>query len=187
MNTFIYFAYGSNMLTERLRARCPSTRARGIAVAAGYRLEFFKRGKDKSGKATLVKLAQPGQQVFGVLFEIGIGGRPALDKAEGKGSGYDRIDDFTVNMLPDGTQAQVTTYLASCSAIDDRLKPFDWYHDLLIAGAEQHKLPEEYVVKLREYATIPDPHPNRNAPREAKAAIQKAGKLPTNLGPDPKC
>ena len=176
MSAFIYFAYGSNMLTERLRARCPSACASGIAVVTGYGLEFFKPSKDKSGKATLVRLAQPGQQIFGVIFKIGISDRPALDMVEGKGSGYDRLDDFTVNMLPDNTQAQVTTYLAPCSVIDDSLKPFDWYQALLIAGAEQHKLPEEYVAKLRGYASITDPIPNRKARRDAEAAIQKASK-----------
>ena len=51
--TFLYFSYGSNMLTERLRARCPSANCIGIATATGYALEFSKSSVDGSGKATL--------------------------------------------------------------------------------------------------------------------------------------
>ena len=53
--TFLYFGYGSNMLTERLRARerCPSAKCIGIAEVTGYALEFSKPGEDGSGKATL--------------------------------------------------------------------------------------------------------------------------------------
>ena len=182
MQTFLYFAYGSNVLTERLQTRCLSARVHGLAVATGYSLEVIKRSKDKSGKATLVKSTQPGvkstqpgQQVFGVLFEIENGDRSALDKAEGKGSGYDRIDDFIVNMLPDMTQAQVTTYLASCSAVDDGLKPYDWYLALVIAGALQHNLPHTRIARLRKVAYIEDPVSTRKERVEAEKALKIAG------------
>lgn len=33
--TFLYFAYGSNMLPARLQARCGSARVIGAATAAG--------------------------------------------------------------------------------------------------------------------------------------------------------
>ena len=175
MQTFLYFAYGSNVLTERLQTRCRSARVHGLAVATGYSLEFIKRSKDKSGKATLVNSTQPGQQVFGVLFEIENGHRSALDKAGGKGSGYDRIDDFIVNMLPDMTQAQVTTYLASCSAVDDGLKPYDWYLALVIAGALQHNLPQTRIARLRKADYIEDPVSTRKERVEAEKALKIAG------------
>jgi hypothetical protein len=52
--SFLFFAYGSNMLTERLRERCPDARPLGTAIARGYLLSFSKRSKDGSAKATLV-------------------------------------------------------------------------------------------------------------------------------------
>lgn len=54
--TFRYFAYGSNMLTEWLRGRCPSTEPIGIAIAANHKLRFGKRSIDKSGKATALAM-----------------------------------------------------------------------------------------------------------------------------------
>ena len=94
MELFTYFAYGSNMLTERLRQRCRGAKAVDVAVASGYILEFSKESIDNSGKATLVISTEPKRQVFGVLFEIGLDDRLELDEAEGKGSGYDRNDEF---------------------------------------------------------------------------------------------
>ena len=118
MEHFTYFAYGSNMLSERLRRRCPSAKAIGVAVASGYILKFSKRSIDKSGKATLVVSTNPKRQVFGELFEIENGDLRELDKAEGKGKGYNRCDEFSVTVAPDWKQARVTTYIASARAND---------------------------------------------------------------------
>ena len=51
--TFHYFAYGSNMLTARLKARCSGAELVGRAFADGWGIEFSKPGEDGSGKATL--------------------------------------------------------------------------------------------------------------------------------------
>ena len=39
-STFLYFAYGSNLLTERIHFQNPSATFRGAAQLDGYRLEF---------------------------------------------------------------------------------------------------------------------------------------------------
>ena len=175
MEHFTYFAYGSNMLIERLHQRCRSAKFIGVAVASGYTLKFSKRSDDKSGKATLVISTEPKQQVFGVLFEIENGDLCKLDEAEGKGKGYNRCDKFSVTVPPDRKQVQVTTYIASACAIDDSLKPYDWYLALAIAGAHQHKLPEYWIVKLREFNYIADPKPNRKKRKKAEEALASAG------------
>ena len=175
MKTFIYFAYGSNMLTEWLQDRCQSAQAINVAFAAGYDLEFSKRSKDKSGKATLVEVSQPRRQAYGVLFKIGNSDLCALDRAEGRG--YKRFDKFSVTVLPDREQAQLKTYIASASARadDDSLKPYDWYLALVICGAIQHKLPEAYISSLRDIAFIPDPKTNRKTRENAIIALGRAG------------
>ena len=46
-----YFAYSSNMLTDRLRERVPSATAIGIGQLAGHSLRWDKRSeRDGSGK-----------------------------------------------------------------------------------------------------------------------------------------
>ena len=83
MDTFIYFAYGSNMLTERLRMRkrCPSAEPIGVAEAQGYRLVFKKESEDGSSKATLAR-GEHSDKVYGVLFQINKAELGRLDAEE---------------------------------------------------------------------------------------------------------
>ena len=67
---FRYFAYGSNMLTQWLRSRCPSAQPIGQAEAIHFELEFTKKSKDCSGKATLRNSPGRGHKAYGVLFAI---------------------------------------------------------------------------------------------------------------------
>jgi hypothetical protein len=46
----VYFAYGSNMSTARLRQRMPSCKPLGTAVLSEHKLRFHKRSTDQSGK-----------------------------------------------------------------------------------------------------------------------------------------
>jgi gamma-glutamylcyclotransferase len=98
---FLYFAYGSNMLTRRLCAkdRAPSAQRVGVAYMAGHRLSFDKEGKDKegrrSGKCDIQPTDLPTDRVWGVLFSIELAHRDALDRREGetgKNPGYERKD-----------------------------------------------------------------------------------------------
>jgi hypothetical protein len=93
--TFKYFAYGSNMLLERLRRRCGSAQAIGVGTLNGYTLEFSKPSMDESGKATIVKSDVAGARVVGVLYDIATEELRELDNAEGYGKGYDRAPAIT--------------------------------------------------------------------------------------------
>jgi AIG2 family protein len=156
MQSIRYFAYGSNMLTEWLRSRCPSARPCGVASAAGYALAFSKKSVDGSGKAMLTASSDPAARVYGVLFEIDAREIEALDCSEGRGKGYDRIDDFTVRDKPGGEPVPVTSYTADGSAVDGSLKPYDWYLDLTMKGAERHGLPDATIKALADQPFVPD-------------------------------
>ena len=175
MSTFIYFSYGSNMLTERLQARCPSAQAIGIAVVPNYELNFSKISKDGSGKATLKQTLNPNIGSFGVLFAIDTKDRDALDEAEGLGVGYDRNDQFQITHLEDRVEADVTTYLALSSAVNRTLQPYDWYKKLVVCGAVQHHLPDLYVDQLSGFSSIRDPEPHRKSGKQALEVLARAG------------
>jgi gamma-glutamylcyclotransferase len=162
-----YFAYGSNMLTERLRGRCGSAKVRDVARANDWALNFSKRSQDGSGKATISKAT--GSQVFGVVFDLDERELPELDRYEGKG--YDRRDDFPVLNAGSQEPVSVVTYIASPAYINISLKPFDWYLNLVVAGALQHALPPEYVVALEATPWRADPKPERQLRREAMALL----------------
>ena len=83
--SFRYFAYGSNMLTRRLKAtdRAPSATLLGIGYVEGRRLTFDKVSKDGSGKCDAESTGENTDRVYGVIFEIASTEKAALDKAEG--------------------------------------------------------------------------------------------------------
>lgn len=165
-----YFAYGSNMLSQRLRARVPGATVLGIASVAGRRLQFHKRSNDGSGKCDLLKTDNPADIAHGVLFEVPDDQLPALDRAEGEGYGYER----TMNDVSFGDSVvSAAVYLAQPEHTDAQLSPFDWYHDLVLAGAHQNSLPVDYVSSIATVATKPDPDLARTTRVEAIEALKK--------------
>ena len=170
--TFYYFAYGSNMLTERLKAhnRCPGATVCGCAFTEGAIIEFSKRSLDGSGKATLGRVA--GQQTPGVLFKIPNAERHALDRTEGARNGYDRCDAFPVHRSGSDAIVQAVTYLATSP--EANLKPYDWYLALIVAGAHQHGLGDDYIAKLRREPYVQDVYRTRKTRVEAIVALTEA-------------
>jgi gamma-glutamylcyclotransferase (GGCT)/AIG2-like uncharacterized protein YtfP len=134
-DTFLYFAYGSNMLTRRLRKRTPSAVAVGTGFVEGHRLTFDKFSTDGSGKCNIVSTNDPGDRVYGVLFSIETCEVRDLDEAEGLGSGYQKSEVRVVS--PAGAQMAVA-YVADNTNL--LLLPYDWYKDFVVRGA-MHSAP----------------------------------------------
>ena len=150
MSVFTYFAYGSNMLTARLRERCPTARPLGAASLPGYALKWHKRSKDGSGKCDIVTSAEDGSVMYGVLYDISNHEKSKLDRAEGRGHGYEQVE---IEVLSNGRLVTAVTYVAT--NLDSTLRPFDWYHAYVVDGAVEHRLPAEYIAALRSVGTIP--------------------------------
>ncbi|MBB4587921.1 gamma-glutamylcyclotransferase (GGCT)/AIG2-like uncharacterized protein YtfP [Rhizobium leguminosarum] len=161
----VYFAYGSNMSTARLRERMPSCKPLGIATLPGYVLRFHKRSVDKSGKCNAFAAGNE-DSVIGVLFSFDPAERAELDKAEGVGSGYEHA---TVTVTNDkGRRRKVLTYLATPDYIDDSLKPYGWYKDFVLAGGREHRLPSEYITEyIQPVEAIEDPDKIRDNKQRA--------------------
>ncbi len=153
-----YFAYGSNMLEARLRhpSRAPSASCIGAAMLGGYRIRFHKVGKDGSAKCNALTTGNLDDAVYGVVFHVADRDTTALDKEEDvKEGGYSRRQ-VNIVMLNDSREGLVECYFSNPKFIDDNCLPFDWYKALVIAGALEHDLPEEYVRLLRECPSIED-------------------------------
>lgn len=165
--TFVNFAYGSNMSSCRLRARTPSAMPVGIGQLAGHRLMWHKIGRDGSAKCDIHETGRAGDIVWGVLFEIASAERPLLDQAEGLGNGYEHKG---VQVLTPGGSVAAGAYFAT--HIDAALRPFDWYWALVLAGAREHRLPGHYLSGLETVLTMPDPDAGR---RERNLALLRDG------------
>ena len=141
----LYFAYGSNLSTARLRQadRAPSARRIGTASLSGHVLAWHKRGADGSGKCTICATGSRADGVWGVLWEIEEVEMARLDAVEGPG--YERVE---VVVTTANQKMTAFTYLARESHIDPTLRPDTAYHALVVAGAREHGLPAAWIRVL---------------------------------------
>lgn len=168
--TCLYFAYGSNLLTQRLTARCPSARPLGRATLDDHHVEFAKFSSvDGSGKATI--LPATGQTAHGVLFRMHTDDLSTLDAIEGVGHGYHRLDRIQVRL--EGEVALASTYIASAPTA--QLRPLDWYLALILAGGRQHLLDDAILRRFRQQLFDSDTDHDRPGRLAAVAALDAAG------------
>lgn len=151
-----YFAYGSNMLLAWLRTRVPGARVIGHAYVTGRKLEFHKASRDGSGKCSILQTTNLSDVVHGVLFEIPSEQMAALDRAEGAGYGYERT---SIDITFDDKVVSAVVYVAKSKYVDYRLQPYDWYHELVLAGAQENHLPADYICGLSKITARPDADP----------------------------
>ena len=134
----LYFAYGSNMASRRMRARVPGARSAGRACLAGWRLVADKPGRDGTAKANLER--DPGACVWGVAWELRERDLLALDRFEG---GYERVP---VSVDAGAGAVGATTYASRLHGAEPGLER--GYKEFLLEGAREHHLPPEWVAFL---------------------------------------
>ena len=74
-----------------------------------------------------------------------------------------RGGQVAVKMSDGSAEACAECYFANPEFLDDNLAPYEWYRALVVAGALEHDLPEEYVRQLRDCPAIVDTDPERTA------------------------
>ena len=138
--TFRYFAYGSNLWTPRMVARCPSARIIGTALLEGWRQVYDKPSVDGSAKLNI--RADPDGRVLGAVYEIAAAERERLDAAE---------PDYTPLMMAVGLTYAYTGEPTSAP-------PLRWYVDLVENGARSHGLePPPTPAEVRPAASSSRP------------------------------
>lgn len=135
------FAYGSNMAVARLRARLPDVERVTVARLDDWRLTFRMLGHDGSSKCD-IEPAQ-GERVFGVVYALTQQEKHILDAIEGER--YDCVD--IVVSTQDGRRFNAFAYVANTH--DDNLKPYPWYLNHVIQGAQEADVPEVYLSMIK--------------------------------------
>ncbi|GAB4337471.1 MAG: hypothetical protein Kow0089_08730 [Desulfobulbaceae bacterium] len=154
----LYFAYGSNLSTPRLRARVPSAEKIAVCGLERHCLVFHKVGRDGSAKCDAFFTGREEDVVHGVLYRINPEEKPRLDRAEGLGKGY-----LTKKVrLAEGSTFH-TGFLYYATLIDPGLKPFHWYREHVLFGAREHGLPEASIRTIEAVDVITDPDRERTA------------------------
>ena len=163
-HTVLYFAYGANMFSRRIKESiAPSATAIDIGYVEGRRFSFGKVSRDGSGKCDIEATNSPKDRAYGVLYRISVKEKSNLGKAEGLGIGYSEANIQVVT--PTGAHSAVT-YVASYK--EAVLRPYQWYKALVVAGAVEHGLPVEYCEWLRTFEAQADANVDRRAEREAQ-------------------
>lgn len=139
----LYFAYGSNMERFQLKRLCPKAKFVAAAVLADYELTFSGNSPMWGGGIADIR-ERPGKSVEGVVWEISEVERTALDEYEGYPTLYLHKDIRVRNRA-----GKVITAFAYIMANPGReMAPSKRYKQLLISGAEEHGLSDEYIELL---------------------------------------
>ncbi|NNL67947.1 MAG: gamma-glutamylcyclotransferase [Myxococcales bacterium] len=148
-----YFGYGSNTERGTFLGR---RRMRPVEVRTG-RLDAFELRFDLAvgpGERGVANVApREGDHVWGVLWRIDEEGAHHLDRTEGVPRGfYQRLPVRVVT--PQDEEIAAFTY-RSFRGRPGR-KPSRRYLSLLLAGARQHGLPEDWIARLRGFELAAD-------------------------------
>lgn len=147
MPKLLYFAYGSNLHKLQFKRRCRDSSEVGRARLPEYRLAFTRYStKRKGGVADIVP--EPGAEVWGALYEITAADLEALDTFENVPRSY-RRENITV-FDDAGAPREAVCYFANKTGA---FAPSKMYLELIVNGAVEHGLPDEYVTSLRDTQT----------------------------------
>jgi len=137
------FAFGSNMLSSRMRSdgsvnyeRCPSAEFIGIARLDDYRFII----SDRKQKASVIKA--PGKYVLGVLWRISKEEERTLDIREGANMDPPSYDKKYMDVQCNGDTIKALVYVDSSDKINKTKKPTENYIGYIIDGAIEHKINE---------------------------------------------
>ncbi|MFI5315717.1 MAG: gamma-glutamylcyclotransferase family protein [Myxococcota bacterium] len=139
----LYFAYGSNLDAEQMRARCPTARPLGRARLRAHRIAFTHFSTRWNGGAADV-VPDAASSVWGLLYAMGPGDFARLDPFE---SGYDRV---RLAVEADGPESlQVTSYSVRAKG---RFAPHAEYLEKMLRWGARWRLPGDYLAELRSRA-----------------------------------
>ncbi|XP_064200110.1 gamma-glutamylcyclotransferase isoform X1 [Anguilla rostrata] len=156
-HTFLYFAYGSNLLKERLQLKNPSATVHCVARLKDYKLVFgnhqgLPSARWHGGVATIEH--SPGDEVWGVVWKMNTADLESLDRQESfskqenvKLGAYSPVE---VSVSTRGQELNCRTYIMNSCVY---ALPSPQYLKVIVMGAEQNGLPRDYQEKLKDIET----------------------------------
>lgn len=137
----LYFAYASNMNFIQMKRWCPASRFLKTVLLEGHRFVYDGYSVTWDGAVGNI-VRSDSEHVWGSLFEITERDRLSLDAFEGYPRTYDRKE--VVVKDADGNIYRAMTYARAGRAVG---KPHPDYEKVVLDGAKDCHLPEEYVDK----------------------------------------
>ena len=148
------------MNLNRIKRRAPTTTVISPGFVKAHQLQFHKKSRDGSGKATIVNTGKESDLVWGVLVQIAFKDKLSLDIAEGLGRGY---SEKKVEVFRGSQSWYAHTYVAQEGYVESGLIPYCWYLDYMVIGALENGLPAWYVKWLKQQVYHVDSNTERLA------------------------
>jgi len=142
-----YFAYGSNLLHEQMKERCPEAVFVGAGSTDGYRFLINNRRDNKRGVATLA--SDSGSKVFGAIYRLTEANITSLDKCEGVASGDYEKRTIEAIAMENGETFDCLVYIDPCTELGH---PRPGYLEKVLRGARDCGLPSTYINFLESFA-----------------------------------
>jgi gamma-glutamylcyclotransferase (GGCT)/AIG2-like uncharacterized protein YtfP len=147
------------MSVRRIRSRVARAKFLWPGYVTQRRFAYHKRSVDGSVKANAIFTGHDADRTWGVVYQLSLDEKTALDRYETLGVGYDHEQ---VDVIVGDAVQTAWIYVARREAIDDSLKPYSWYHHLVVRGAREHRLPQSYIDQLKRLESIHDPDEERD-------------------------
>ncbi|VDD76249.1 unnamed protein product [Mesocestoides corti] len=149
---FYYFAYGSNLLNQRIILSNPTALFVGVGRLANHRVAF--RSRDEAcawGPHSATATIEPSVDdcVYGAVWTLALDNMGTLDKQEGVPRLY-RPLEVTVTVPSRGNESIVCRTYKMLNATPGLPSPY--YLDIILRGAVQSGLPQEYIAELRKHS-----------------------------------
>ncbi|XP_018553573.1 gamma-glutamylcyclotransferase a [Lates calcarifer] len=143
---FMYFAFGSNLLKERLQLANPSATFCSTGRLKDYELNFglWEQHVDNAwhgGVATIE--SSPGAEVWGVIWTLSNENLTSLDNQEGVSEGI--YSPLEVSVETDKGVMRCRTYQMNNF---HACPPSPQYKQVVCLGAQQNGLPADYLKRL---------------------------------------
>lgn len=153
-NNIGYFAYGSNLSRQQMLERTGSVPNSRTAHLPNYQLAFHKvRGTEE---VYAVIAPASGAIVHGVVYLCSSHAMTELDLFEGVSEGYYRRDSVQVSTA-NGELLTAFTYLGGEAFSMEQGRPSEAYLNLILTGAREHHLPQDYVSAIASLARSGEP------------------------------
>jgi cation transport regulator ChaC len=150
-NDAVYFAYGTLLHVDHMRAHCPSAEPVGVMRLTGYRLGFARCRQDPAvGGCTLEE--DPGNTMFGVLYRLPAAELALLDRASGVDKRHWVPKKITL-IDAKGRAVAANTYIIPEPDWD--YTPAEDYTRRIMAGARAWSLPADYLDQLEAVIRSP--------------------------------
>jgi gamma-glutamylcyclotransferase len=145
-----YFAYGSNLSKQRMQQRIGVIPVSQRAFLRDYGLTFNARvGQEFYANIVLSR----GDVVRGVVYRCNPTAMAVLDRYEGVAQGCYRRAAVEVE-TEDGGRILAEVYIAGEKYVSENGRPNAFYLGLIIAGAKEHRLPDQYIHWIESHGEV---------------------------------